>query len=76
MPKYTVLLENPIICNCANVDRRTIIKSIKEGNKSIELVYKTTRACCCCKSCYNDIQKLIKEYEIPWWKRFINFWKE
>lgn len=76
MQKYTILQENPIICRCAKVSKKQIIEAIKRNKITVEMIFQETTACCCCKSCYTDIQKLIEEYKKPWWKRFIDFWKD
>jgi assimilatory nitrate reductase catalytic subunit len=55
--------DNPIVCFCLQVDRDTILESIRDGARSVAEVQRACRACTGCQSCYPDVEDLIEEVE-------------
>ena len=54
--------EDPIICNCMEVCRSTIVNAINEhGLKTIEEVGDETDAGTVCGTCQDDIQDILDE---------------
>ena len=60
-----------LICYCIEIDKKTIVDAIKNGNISLEMIKNTTKACTGnqCKEknpsgqcCSKDIKELIKIY--------------
>lgn len=56
------MVENPIICNCNDISRVTIVDAIKDKKlKTEEAVGDETKAGTVCGGCSSDIQEILEE---------------
>ena len=66
----TTLSDSDLICYCCNTDKKTIVTSIKKGNRTLKMIKETTGACtgdeCATlnpnkRCCSKEIKQLIKQ---------------
>lgn len=53
--------DDPIICNCENIRRSTIVSAVDAGCMDLGSVKKTTRACTGCGSCAQAVTGIVKK---------------
>lgn len=78
--RYSILVENPIICRCTRFSKYELINDIKKNKyKNVEELIKNSGICCCCKTCYNDVMEIFNEENKSLIRKIgdlICFWKK
>jgi len=67
------LSDSDLICYCCNTDKKTVVNSIKNGNRTLKAIKETTGACmgdeCATlnpnkRCCSKEIRQLIELWEL------------